>query len=209
MGRQTAFVKSLVAALGDGPVTGQTYHFVCFCRGFLLLWPHCGKWFAPAHSSLFLPPNAPIGPVPGDDWRRHPWQEGSFPVWGEWACLPSPPRFHVWRSGNKVEVCRCWSQLLLRADERFLELVPDDESLLWYRDAPENCPFTMPTLLPLECTDACFFSAPRGSGVRVAQKALNEPWVEPSRGCQLGQGREREMLRTRHWAEMASTPASF
>lgn len=115
-------------------VTGQTYHFVCFGR---ISPPVTSLWKMHLHlptAPCFFHQMPLLGLSLRCDWRRHPWQEGSFPVWG-WMGLPAvPPRFHVWRSGNKVEVCRCWSQLLLRADERFLELVPDDESLLWYRE---------------------------------------------------------------------------
>jgi len=134
MGRQTAFVKALWLRW----VMGQSNRSdLPFC---LYRWDFSSCDLT-VESPLHLP-TAPcffhqmplLGLSLRCDWRRHPWQEESFPVRG-WMGLPAiPPRFYVWRSGNKVEVCRCWSQLLLRADERFLEPVPDDESLLWYRE---------------------------------------------------------------------------
>lgn len=89
--------------------------------------------FAPVHNPLFLPQNArtwlprvvagggPLG-------RNHLQLKG-------WMGLPTvPPSFCFGESGNKVRGVQVPSQLLLRADEPFLEIVPDDELLVWCRE---------------------------------------------------------------------------
>ena len=202
MGRQTAFVKASWLHWVMGQSNRSDLSFCLFRWDFSSCDLTVENAFAPAHSSLFLPPNAPIGPVPEMWLAATPLARGliSSPGVNGLACRPSSLScLKVWEQGRGVQV-------LEPAAAQSRWAFPGTSPRRWIafvvqRDAPENCPFTMPTLCLLNALTLAH-SQLHVAQEWAAQKALNEPWVEPSRGCQLGRdgkGRCWEHVTGQRW----------
>lgn len=148
MGRQAAFVKKPYGWTGWwAKVRGQTYHFVCIGG---ISPPVTSLWKIHLHlprPSCFFHQMPLLGLSLGCGWRRHAWEEGSFPVQG-WMGLPMvPPSFCVWRSGNKVRGVQVPEPAAAQSRRAFLGKNPRRWiARVVRRDAPENHPFSVLTL---------------------------------------------------------------
>lgn len=144
MGRQAAFVKALWLHWVIGQSNRSDLSFCLFWWDFSSCDLTVENPFGPAHSPLFLPPNAPTGPVPEMWLAATRLGRGIVSSLG-WTGLPAvPPSFCVRRSGNKVRGVQVPEPAAAQSRWALLGNGPRWWiACVVHRDAVENCPFTV------------------------------------------------------------------
>lgn len=153
--------------------------------GFLLLWLHCGKSFCTCPQFLVWSTKCPSHACPWDATGGDTVGT-SFPVRG-WMGLPAASlSFCFWKSGNKVIGVQVPEPAAAQSRWAFLGNSPRRwiACVVW-RDAPENCPFTLPALWLLNALMLAYSIAPRGSGMNT-QEGSEWAWANPLESVNWG-----------------------